>query len=274
VTDEVLICTVEMGVAVLTLNRPDKLNAISPELGHAYDECMVRLASDPGVRAIVITGAGKGFCGGADAGRLATLARDGGASLASAAASPYERLTSAPAHLRQRYQVAAAVPQPVIAAVNGACVGAGLSLAVSCDVRFASTEAFFATIFAQRGLVAEAGLAWTLPRLVGRGAANDLLLSGRRIDAAAALRMGLVNEVLAPDQLLPHAMAYAHEIASRTSPRSTRVIKAQLRAAETGPLSEAIASAAEALREALGSADFREAVDALRERRPAQFTGD
>src|SRR5512146_2527562 len=128
VTDEVLICTVEMGVAVPTNNRPDKLNAISPELGHAYDECMVRLASDPGVRAIVITGAGKGFCGGADAGRLATLARDGGASLASAAATPYERLTSAPAHLRQRYQVAAAVPQPVIAAVNGACVGAGLSL--------------------------------------------------------------------------------------------------------------------------------------------------
>jgi len=273
-TDEVLICTVDRGVALVTLNRPDKLNAISPELGRAYDDCMVELALDPEVRAIVITGAGRGFSGGADAGRLATLAIDRGASLAAPETSPYERLTGAPEHLRQRYHAAAAAPQPVIAAINGACVGAGLSLAVSCDVRFASSDAFFATIFSQRGLVAEAGLAWTLPRLVGRGAANDLLLSGRRVDALTAQRMGLVNEVLPPERLLPHALAYAHDIASKTSPRSTRVIKAQLQAAETETLSEAIRSAAAALRDALASSDFREAVAALQEGRPADFGGD
>lgn len=272
--DEVLICSIDRGVAVVTLNRPEKLNAISPELGRAYDECMVRLALDPNVRAIIITGAGRGFCGGADAGRLAALANDGGATLGSPEASPYDRLTSAPEHLRQRYHAAAAAPQPVIAAINGPCVGAGLSLAVSCDIRLASAEAFFSTIFARRGLVAEAGLAWTLPRLIGRGAANDLLLSGRRIDAATALRIGLVTEVLPPDQLLEHALTYAHDIASSTSPRSTRAIKTQLQAAETQTLSEAISAAGTAVREALGSADFREAVAAMRERRPAVFSGE
>ena len=269
--DQLLHCSVDHGVAVITLNRPDQLNAISPELGQAYDRCMVELALARHVRVIVITGAGRGFCAGADAGRLSSLAADGGASLTTSEASPFEALTSAPPHLRQRYLAPAAAPQPVIAAINGACVGAGLALAVACDMRFASSTAFFSTIFSRRGLVAEAGLSWTLPRLVGLGAANDMLLTGRRIDAATALRIGLVNEVLEPTVLMEHVLAYARDIAANTSPRSTRIIKAQLRAAEGETRAEAILASTAAVREAVASVDFKESVAAMRERRPPTF---
>jgi len=167
--------------------------------------------------------------------------------------------------------VALAMPQPVIAAVNGPCIGAGLGLAVSCDVRFASQTAYFSTIFSRRGLIAEFALAWSLPRLIGRGAASDLLLSGRRVSATEALQIGLVSEILSADALLQHAIDYAHDIAENVSPRSARVIKAQLRAAEGETLPEALATADEALQGSLASADFREGMAALRERRPPAF---
>src|SRR5262249_42443931 len=141
------------------------------------------------------------------------------------------------------------------AAVNGACAGAGLALAVSCDVRFASANAFFSAIFGRRGLVAENGLAWTLPRLIGHGAASGMFLSGRKIDAATALRYGLVNEVLPPEALMDHALAYARDIAENVSPRSARIIKGQLQASGHQTLSEALAASDAALREALASDD-------------------
>jgi enoyl-CoA hydratase/carnithine racemase len=160
----------------------------------------------------------------------------------------------------------------VIAAVNGLCVGAGLSLAVSCDVRFASAEAYFCAIFARRGLVAESALAWTLPRLVGRAAAGDMLLSGRRIDAPTALRIGLASEVLTPDALLPHALAYARDIAENVSPRSARIIKQQLLAGDAQSLPEALDESVEATRASLATPDFREGLAAMREKRPPKFT--
>jgi len=269
--DEVLRCDIDQGVAVVTLNRPERLNAISLDLGRAYDACMADLAFDRDVRAIVITGAGRAFCGGADAGTLNRLATEDGFGLQSLGNESLERLTDAPEHLRRRYFVAAAVPQPVIAAVNGLCVGAGLSLAVSCDVRLASAEAYFCAIFARRGLVAESALAWTLPRLIGRAAASDMLLSGRRIDAATALRIGLASEVLAPDALLPHALAYARDIAENVSPRSARIIKQQLLAGDTQTLPEALEESVEATRASLATADFREGLAAMREKRAARF---
>ena len=266
-----LIRSVADGVAVLTLNRPDRLNAVNLPLGRAYDRAMVEMARDPAVRVIVVTGAGRGFCGGADAGRLSGLADDGGASLADPEGNALEGFTEAPEHLRRRYTVAMAVPKPVIAAVNGACAGVGLALAVSCDVRFASESAFFTGIFARRGLVAESGLAWSLPRVVGRSFAADMLLSGRRIDAQAALRHGLVTQVLAPDHLLEQTLAYARDIAANISPRSARVIKEQLRAAEASTFAEALGVSDRMLKGSLASADFREGIDAMREGRPPRF---
>ena len=257
-------------MALVTLNRPARLNAISPGLGAAFDACILRLAQDVKVRVIVITGAGRGFCAGADAARLTSLA-EGQASLSVDAANPYKALSDAPAHLRQRYLAPAAVPQPVIAAVNGVCVGAGLSLAVACDVRIAGADASFSAMFSRRGLVAEAGLAWSLPRLVGVSAARDMLLSGRRIDADLALRFGLVSQVTPADSLLDTALAYARDIATQVSPRSARLIKAQLRDAETQTYAAAIEAANQATRAALATADFREGLAAMLEKRPPAF---
>ena len=271
-SDETLKCEIDRGVAVVTLNRPDRLNAISLELGQAYDACMADLAFNRDVRVIVITGAGRAFCGGADAGTLDRLALDETFTLANLGTSSLDRLTEAPAHLRRRYFAAMAVPQLVIAAVNGPCVGAGLSLAVSADVRFASAEAYFCAIFSRRGLVAESALAWTLPRLVGRAAATDMLLSGRRIDAATAARIGLTNEVLAPESLVARALEYAHDVAENASPRSVRLIKQQLLAGESQSLPEALAESGEATREALASPDFKEALAAMRNKRAPVFS--
>jgi enoyl-CoA hydratase/carnithine racemase len=273
--EDVLKCEIDRGVALVTLNRPDRLNAISPDLGQAYDACMADLALDRTVRVIVLTGAGRAFCGGADTGTLNRLAaQEPGFGLPSLSSTALSKLTEAPEHLRRRYFAAAAVPQPVIAVVNGACVGAGLSLAVSCDVRFASAEAYFCAIFGRRGLIAEHGLAWTLPRLVGKAAATDMLLSGRRIDAATALRIGLATEVLAPEALLDHALAYARDVAETVSPAAARVIKRQLREAESQTLAEASEASTKATQHALTQPDFQEAVAALREKRPIRFGAD
>jgi enoyl-CoA hydratase/carnithine racemase len=271
-------CQVDAGVALVTFNRPERLNAFNAEIGVAYDHLMVSLGQDRGVRVIVLTGAGKGFCAGADAKELDKLSDAGAQGLRSrppGAEHPiYDALADAPAETRTRYVSPAAVPQPVIAAINGACAGVGLALACYSDVRFASETAVFAASFARRGLIAEAGLAWVLPRLVGLGPASDMLLSGRKVTAQEALRIGLVGEVTAADELLPRALAYAHDLADNVSPRSAAVIKRQLRAGQRQSLHEALDTGYRELRASVGSADFREGVAAMRERRAPRFTGD
>ena len=272
-----ILCQVEAGVALVTLNRPERLNAFNGELGPAYDELMTRLGQDREVRVVVLTGAGKGFCAGADAKELDKLSDSGAGGLRSrppGAGHPvYDALADAPAEVRTRFLSPAALPQPVIAAVNGACAGVGLALACYSDVRFASETAVFAASFARRGLIAEAGLAWILPRLAGLGAASDMLLSGRKVGAAEALRIGLVGEVTQPDQLLPRVLAYARDLAENVSPRSAAVIKRQLRAGQDQSLREALDLGYVELRESVASGDFREGVAAMRERRPPRFTG-
>jgi enoyl-CoA hydratase/carnithine racemase len=273
-----LLSQVEGGVALVTLNRPERLNAFNGDLGVAFDTLMVELAQDRHVRAIVLTGAGKGFCAGADAKELEKLSASGPQGLRSrppGAAHPiYDALTQAPAELRTRFLIPAAMPQPVIAAVNGACAGVGLALACASDVRFASEEAMFAASFARRGLIAEGGLAWLLPRLVGFGAASDMLISGRKVGAEEALRIGLVGEVTAQGAVVERALAYAREIADQVSPRAAAVIKRQLRSAAEQTLRQALETGHAELRSSLASADFREGVAALRERRPPRFTGE
>lgn len=277
--EEVLRYEVDDGVAVMTLNRPERRNAVNHQLGQAINEALVRAATDKNVRALIITGAGDGFCAGADIDRLRNIAA-GNREEEKKYISPSEPdpifhvIPEAAPELRSRYTFAQAMPIPVIAAVNGAAAGAGLALALSADVRFASPNAAFLCGFVRVGAVAETGVAWTLTHLVGQGRARDMLISGRRIGAEEALRWGLVNRICAEGELMNEARAYAREIAQRCSPRSVRVIKKMLRAAPAQTFAEAFEMARVETKPALESADFAEGVAALTERRMPNFQRD
>jgi enoyl-CoA hydratase/carnithine racemase len=276
--DQYIECNIESGVAVVTMNRPDRLNAMGNEMGRQFDETMVRLALDDSVRAVVLTGAGRGFCAGADMERLGGFARSSGETArlptVGRPGGAYRALEGhAPGELLQRYNAPQALPQPVIAAVNGACAGIGLALAVMSDIRFASTEAFFLAPFARRGLVAESGLASSLSALVGFGRAADMLLSGRRVQADEALRIGLADKLCEPEQLMEQALERARDIAASISPRSARVIKRQLWHARSESFFDALDRSMTESRASYKSEDFREGVAHFREKRPPRFSG-
>jgi enoyl-CoA hydratase/carnithine racemase len=265
-------------VALVTLNRPDRLNAIGNQMGRQFDEIMVRLALDSAVRAVILTGEGRGFCAGADMERITTLIDDDRAVSRLMPTDGVHRtflpLTElAPRELLTRYNCPQALPQPVIAAVNGPCAGIGLALAVMSDVRFASSAAFFVAPFARRGLTAETGIASSLPALIGFGHAADMLLSGRRVTAPEALRMGLVSRLCEPSALLPEALAYAHDLVRNVSPRSTHRIKRQLWRARSQEFSVAANDAIEEYKLSMTTEDFKEGVAHFKEKRSPRFTG-
>jgi enoyl-CoA hydratase/carnithine racemase len=242
-------------VALITLNRPERLNAWTAELGTGYFDALDRAADDPEVRVIVVTGAGKGFCAGADMDLLQ------GIGSGRAGADEETRL----------HTHALTIPKPVIAAVNGACAGLGLVHAMACDLRFAASGAKFTTAFSRRGLIAEHGISWTLPRLVGQAVALDLLLSGRVVLAEEAYELGLVNRVVAADRLLDETLAYAEELASSVSPTSMAVIKHQVYNHPQLPLEQALAESNDLMRASLKGSDFTEGVASFVEKRPPRF---
>jgi enoyl-CoA hydratase/carnithine racemase len=275
---EYVTCDIEEQVALVTLNRPERLNAIGNEMGRQFDRIMVRIAQDENVRAVVLTGAGRGFCAGADIERLVRFSESKGRTAQvpqpGEAQGAFRALVgNAPQELLTRYCATQALPQPVIAAVNGPCAGIGLALAVLCDVRFASDAAFFVAPFAMRGLVAEIGLASSLAALVGNGAAADMLLSGRKVAADEALRIGLADHLKPPERLLPDALEYAHNIARNVSPRSARIIKRQLWQARSLSFADALAVSMAETRASMLSEDFAEGLAHFREKRPPRFTG-
>ncbi|HET9732078.1 MAG TPA: enoyl-CoA hydratase-related protein [Acidimicrobiales bacterium] len=200
------------GVLTLTLNRPHRLNAWTSEMEDLYFDNLQEAAQDPAVRAIVVTGAGRGFCAGADMEELREITETG----------------SLPGRGHRPQTLPLTVAKPIVAAVNGACAGIGLAQALMCDIRFAAAGAKFTTAFARRGLVAEHGTSWMLPRLVGTANALDLLVSGRVVLAEEAASMGLVNAVLEPGTLVEHAIGYARDLAKYCSPTSMAVMKAQV----------------------------------------------
>jgi enoyl-CoA hydratase/carnithine racemase len=218
---------VEDPIATVTLDRPERLNAWTDRMGAEVKHAVARAESDPAVVAIVLTGAGRGFCAGADLQNLKGISegRGGDGVPAGLEADPGDPALEG---FRQTYTYLMSVRKPVIAAVNGPCAGMALPIALACDLRFASDRAVFTTAFPRRGLVAEWGIAWLLPRLVGPAHALDLLLSARRVDAAEAERIGLVNRVVPHDELLGRVRDYVREIAANCSPTSLRIIKRQV----------------------------------------------
>jgi enoyl-CoA hydratase/carnithine racemase len=178
------------------VNRPDKLNAWTMQMEQEVSAAIQAAAADDGVRVIVLTGAGKGFCAGADMSLLSSIVSDGGSRASGLTTADANVPTSAPPELRMKYAWLLSVPKPIIAAIHGPAVGLGFVIPLYCDLRFVSETAKFSVIFSKRGLVAEYGLAWMLPRIVGPASAIDLMFSSRMVDAQEALRLGLVQRVV------------------------------------------------------------------------------
>ena len=273
---EQILYDVADGVATVTLNRPDKLNAWTAQMEKEVQAAMAQAEADNQVRVIILTGAGRGFCAGAD---LQDLGKVAGA----ASAAELERVlkdrfvgpqrADARPDFQKAYSYFPAVGKPIIGAINGSAVGLGFVIALYCDLRFASDQARFGTAFSRRGLIAEHGISWMLPRLVGVSNALDLLFSARMIDAAEALRIGLVSRVLPQAEFMDGVRAYAKELATAVSPRSLRVMKKQVYEALFQTLAEATDAANVEMMKSFGSADFREGVAHFLEKRPPAFTG-
>lgn len=268
-TEEILY-GVEDGVATVTLNRPDRLNAWTATMHHEVKRAMSEAAHDDAVRVIVLTGAGRGFCAGADMGTLQKI-EAGEARGSVAVDEPFD--PDAIDSFKKTYSYFPAVPKPVIAAINGACAGLGFVISLYADMRFASDAAVFTTAFSRRGLVAEHGISWLLPRLVGVGRATDLLYSARRVSAEEAAQIGLVNRVFPQDKFEAEVKAYARMLAKEVSPRSLREMKREIWNALFQTLGEAIDSANADMPASFVSEDFKEGVAHYLEKRAPRFTG-
>jgi enoyl-CoA hydratase/carnithine racemase len=242
-------------VALLTLNRPDRLNAWNEELEEQYFGLLREADEDAAVRAIVVTGAGRGFCAGRDMNVLERESDGSGPEI--------------PDGLPRSYPLS--IRKPLIAALNGAAAGIGFVEALYCDVRFCVPQAKLTTSFARRGLIAEYGVSWILPRLVGTGRALDLLLSGRVVLGEEAYRIGLVDHLAEPDRLLDDALAYAADLAENCSPTSMMIIKAQVQRHLDVDLAAALADADQLLEESFERPDVAEGVQSYLERRPPNF---
>jgi enoyl-CoA hydratase/carnithine racemase len=183
------------------------------------------------------------------------------------------RREGAASDFQKKYSYFPAIGKPVIAAINGPVVGVGLVITLYCDLRLASDASRFSTTFARRGLIAEYGMAWMLPRIIGIANAFDLLFSARTIDATEALRMGLVNRVFPHETFLQKAQESAQELASTVSPRSLRIIKRQVYEAMSQPLAEAFDISVREMMACFRTEDFKEGVAHFVQKRPAAFTG-
>ena len=264
-------------VATITLNRPDKLNAWTATMEQEVRSAVEEAGRDGQVRVIVLTGAGRGFCAGADISLLGAVAKQGATeqvrerALRNPGAEGSERVR---ADFQKRYSYFLATEKPVIAAINGPAVGLGLVIALYCDLRFASDAARFSAVFARRGLIAEYGMAWMLPRIVGHANALDLLFSARTIDAPEAVRMGLANRVFPQEGFLDRVNEYAQNLTSNVSPRSMKVIKRQVYEAMFESLQEAFESSEHQMLASFDSEDFKEGVAHYLAKRSPDFTGN
>jgi enoyl-CoA hydratase/carnithine racemase len=250
------------GVAIITLNRPERMNGWGGALAAGFWSSIDLAEADPTVRVIVVTGSGRAFCAGADMGMMNTV----GDSLKNATKDSVKNMVGE----RHPYFVTT-LRKPVIAAINGACAGIGLTQALMCDIRFAAEGAKFTTSFPRRGLVAEYGISWILPRLAGWGVALDLLLSGRVFYAEEAQKLGLVNDVFPADELLDRAITYAEDIAAHCSPWAMAQIKQQAYGDGATDIAEASARAEALMHESMLRPDFIEGIMSFFEKRAPAF---
>ena len=276
---EDLIYEVKDGVALVTLNRPDKLNAWTGAMEKSMKAAMAEAAADEKVRVIVLTGAGRGFCAGADMGLLQQIEAAGGERREQSGTQDVGTAfkTSVGPDLDGayggRFGYLMDVPKPVIAAINGPAAGLGLVIALYADMRFAAADAKFTTAFASRGLVAEHGVSWLLPHLVGPAHAMDLLMSARKFDGREAERIGLVNRSFEGEHFMQNVMDYARALASSVSPRSMTVMKRQVWKAMFQDFNSALAIGDDEMQKSFSSEDFKEGVAHFMEKRAANFTG-
>jgi enoyl-CoA hydratase/carnithine racemase len=256
--NDVVLMDVADGVATLTLNRPDRLNAWTAQMERTYFGLLEECATRDDVRAIVVTGAGRGFCAGADMEELQSIGAGG---LDAAAEGRDLRPQTFPL----------TIPKPIIAAINGPVAGIGLVQALMCDLRFAAAGAKITTAFARRGLVAEHGMSWVLPRLVGPARALDLLFSARIVLAEEAAELGLVNRVFPVGDLLEETLAYARDLAVNSSPASMAAMKKQVYGDLERDLAPALEDANRLMVESLRAPDFVEGVTSFMEKREPNF---
>jgi 2-(1,2-epoxy-1,2-dihydrophenyl)acetyl-CoA isomerase len=262
-TYECLLYEVKDGIATLTLNRPDRLNALGGSLRDDLHDAITRSSADPEVRVMIVTGSGKGFCAGGDV-KAMNEAKEG----------RRERpLVEMIAPGRDRTLLAMRdAPQPIIAAVNGAAAGAGLSLACACDLRVAADSAAFVPAFVNVGLVPDTGGSWLVPRLLGYARAFEWMCSGRKIGADEALAWGLVSEVVAGAGVLSRTQERAAELAALPT-RAIAMTKRLFERAAGSSLGDQLELEAQLQVAATRTEDFAEGVAAFLEKRDPRFTG-
>jgi 2-(1,2-epoxy-1,2-dihydrophenyl)acetyl-CoA isomerase len=260
---ETVLLRVEDGVAWITLNRPDRLNAFAGDMRDRLHDALDRAATDPDVRVIVITGAGRGFCTGADVEVMSDLLQRGDD-------ATFGTLVEAGMRVVRRLR---SIEQPVIAAVNGPAAGAGASLALACDFRIASERASIGVTFNRIGLHPDWGATWSLPRLVGPGRAAELVMSGRMVDAKEAERMGLFERVFAEDWFEDEVRKIARDLAAKP-PLALKLAKQTLAASPASDLDAMLAAEGERQMRCFRSADAKEGISAFNEKRKPVFRGE
>lgn len=260
-------------VTTIRFNRPDRLNAWTPQMANEVREAVEAAGNDPEQRVIVFTGAGRGFCAGADMAALQAIDGDGARTERREVGFPGAPGPDLGGAYSGLFAYLYECPKPTIAAINGPCAGIGLIFALYCDLRYVANEAKLTTAFAQRGLVAEHGLSWLLPRLVGEARALDLLFTARKFLGTEAAALGLVNGAVPGAALDDHVAGIAQHLATQVSPRSVAVMKRQIRRAYHQSFNEALAMADAEMQASFSTFDFKEGVASFVERRPPAFRG-
>lgn len=260
---QTILCELSDSVLKITLNRPDKLNALTDAMLQELHGAFAKVSGDKATRCVLLTGAGKGFCPGQDLANVQEMSHGGKPAYGEHIRSNYNPLILA----MTRH------PKPIVAAINGVAAGAGMSLAMACDVRIASEKASFLQAFVNIGLVPDSGSTWFLPRLVGRQRALELMLSGRKLSAAEALEWGLVNQVVSPEQLMEEATKVAARYAAAPT-YAIGQIKRNVDFAESHSLEETLALEAKSQAECGLSADHQEGIQAFLEKRTPVYKGE